>query len=130
MKLTLTRLYRKEDCTIGVLADGDTLLCYILENPWLDNKKNVSCIPEGDYKCEPHDGRYSDTWRVNNVPGRSGIVIHIGNTESDTKGCIIPGSVIGSLHGERAVLGSRRALNKLRDYIGTASKFDLTIKGV
>ncbi len=128
MNLTLTRIYSKEDCTIGVLADGNTLLCYTLENPWRDNQKDISCIPTGHYTCKPHSRRHSDTWRIVGVPDRKGIVFHSGNTESDTRGCILPGSVIGSLERKRAVLGSRRALNKLRDHIGTSNVFDLTIK--
>lgn len=129
MKITLTRLTYRDDCTLGVLACDKDLLCFTLENPRLDNKINISCIPEGSYRCEPHEGaRHKETWIVTNVPGRSGIVIHIGNRESDTKGCILPGSVIGSLKGKRAVLGSRLALEKLRNYIGIANGFDLIIK--
>lgn len=131
MKLTLTRLVDIDGCTLGVLAHENNLLCFTLENPWLDNKINVSCIPEGCYKCEPHDGsKFEDTWLVKDVPGRSGIVFHTGNTASDTKGCILPGTTIGSYQGKRAVLSSGRALTKLRDYIHRRNSFDLHIKGV
>jgi len=129
MEITLTRSTYRADCTLGVIACNHDLLCFTLENPWLDNKINISCIPEGNYRCEPHEGaRHKETWMVTNVDNRSGIVIHVGNTESDTKGCILPGSVISSKKGKRAVLGSRLALEKLRNYIGISNGFDLIIK--
>jgi len=131
MKITLQRLYQGDDCTLGVLASEDELLCYTLENPWKDNTPNISCIPEGKYNCEPHNGvKYKDTWQITSVPGRSFILFHAGNTESDTRGCILPGTVIGSLGGERAVLGSRIALNKFKKLVGTDNAFKLIIKGV
>jgi len=129
MEITLTRLTYQNDSTLGILAHDNNLLCFTLENPWQKNRTNISCIPEGSYKCEPHEGtKHKETWILTNVPDRSGIIIHAGNTESDTRGCILPGSVIGSLEGKRAVLGSRIALNKLRDYIGINNRFDLIIK--
>ena len=129
-ELKLKREILSNKAVLGTLELDGRELCKTLENPWLDNTKDISCIPEGTYKCKPHSRRFSDTWKITGVSKRSGIVFHTGNTESDTEGCILTGSVIGSLSGERAVLGSRRALNKLRDYIGTTSVFDLTIKGL
>jgi len=101
-----------------------------MEKPWRDNQKNISCIPEGNYWCKPHDGKHKETWVVMDVPDRNGIVFHIGNTERDTGGCILPGTTIGNLGGLRAVLGSGIAMEKLRSYIGLSTGFDLTIKSV
>ena len=131
MRLTLTRLYKGDDCTIGVLSSSEGLLCFTLENPWKHNEPCISCIPEGEYTCKPHNGtKYKDTWEVRDVEGRSAILFHSGNTESDTKGCILPGEVVGSLSGERAVLGSRLALGKLRGYIGFNKSFILKVKEI
>lgn len=131
MKIILTRMTHKGEYTLGVLSHyiGDpiytnNLLCYTLES-------SDFYIAEGSYRCEPHQGtKHKDTWIVENVPGKSGIVFHVGNTASDTRGCILPGSTLGMLGGKRAVLGSRLALNKLRDYIGITNGFDLTITSV
>ena len=105
-------------------------MCFTLENPWKNNGPCVSCIPEGEYTCRPHNGtKYRDTWEVKDVEGRSAILFHAGNTEPDTKGCILPGSFIGNLGGERAVLSSRQAMEKLRGYIGLTRSFTLNVKG-
>ena len=131
MNITLTRLYNGDDCTIGVLSTTEEMLCFTIENPWRHNQKDISCIPVGHYRCEPHEGnKFKETWKVMDVEGRGGIVFHIGNTESDTKGCILPGTTVGVLSKEKAVLSSRIAMEKLREHIGLNSGFDLTIKGL
>ena len=130
MIITLQRLLSTDGFIIGVLESESGLLCYTLENPWKDNKPNISCIPEGDYICNPYSSaKYKDTWQVTDVQGRYSILFHAGNTEKDTQGCILTGTVVGSLGGERAVLGSRIALDKIRRFIGTGSTFKLIIKG-
>lgn len=55
-----------------------------LELPWLDNERSVSCIPAGIYGCERiQHPKYGHCWLVKNVPGRDGILIHIGNYASE-----------------------------------------------
>lgn len=55
-----------------------------LELPWLDNERSVSCIPAGTYECERiNHPKYGHCWLVKNVPGRDGILIHIGNYASE-----------------------------------------------
>lgn len=52
--LTLHRTYNANN-TIGTLTDGNAnLICCTLELPYMNNKKMVSCIPEGDYCVLPH----------------------------------------------------------------------------
>ncbi len=46
--------------TYGKLYDGDGFLCDTLECPWLDNKVNVSCIPQGTYLLTK---RHSDKFK-------------------------------------------------------------------
>jgi len=94
---------------------------HTLERPWLDNKVNESCIIPGKYKCtflkRSNSGRYRNVYYLNNIPGRSGILIHNGNLVAHSKGCIILGSKTGILNGQPAVLGSRTAKNKLAKLI-------------
>jgi hypothetical protein len=47
--------------------------------------------------------------RLENVPGFAGILIHAGNTEKDTAGCIL----VGQEHEDDHLLRSRRALDAL-----------------
>lgn len=91
------------------------------------------CIPVGVYDCVPHDSAdHPNTYEVQNVEGRTGILLHVGNTIRDTKGCILPGMTFGILKVENpeerlpAVIGSEDAMDMLRMRIGK-NNFTLTI---
>ena len=86
-----------KESTIGRLFINGESFCDTLENPWLDNQRNVSCIPEGQYKVRLRLPRESATrdylhLLVQDVPNRSYILFHIGNTAKDTSGCILVGN--------------------------------------
>ena len=71
-------------------------MCDTLENPWLNNQRNISCIPDGRYDVRIRLARESATrdyihLLVQEVPERSYILFHIGNTAKDTRGCILVG---------------------------------------
>jgi len=71
-------------------------MCDTLENPWLDNQRNISCIPEGEYKVRLRLARESASrdylhLLVQDVPNRDWILFHRGNTAKDTSGCILVG---------------------------------------
>ena len=121
MLATLYRYKRTETETIGVLfADGRQY--FILEPPWKDNQRNISCIPAGTYKCvfmkRSSSGKYKNIYWVQDVPNRTAILIHAGNTHDHTRGCLIPGKRTGKLAGKNAVLNSRSALMDLRNIFG------------
>jgi hypothetical protein len=114
--------------TFGTLIlNGTTFGCHTAEPPWKDNQKNISCIPAGIYKLWPNlSPTFGKGYLVKNVPGRSHILIHTGNfagdqalnLRTDTDGCILPGSAIGNLVGQTAVLSSRTAFNRLTNLLG------------
>lgn len=110
----LKRVEQTDDVTIGVLQVDGRAVCWTLEEPWRENEADVSCIPKGKYSLElefsPSKGR--KLWTVRNVPGRSYVRIHVGNTVDDTQGCPLTGSTPGVLNGKRALLGSRPAFAK------------------
>ena len=86
-----------KESTIGKLFINGESFCDTLENPWLDNKRNVSCIPEGQYKVRLRLARESATrdylhLLVQDVPNRDWILFHRGNTAKDTSGCILVGN--------------------------------------
>jgi len=88
--------------------------CFTVERPWLDNKPRESCIPEGEYPLIL--GRYNRggyaAYEVKDVPNRSLIKIHIGNTIEDVIGCIAPGKSLGYLEKKWAVSSSRKAFTE------------------
>ena len=85
-----------EVSTIGKLFLDGEFLCDTLENPYLNNQRNISCIPEGQYKVRLRTARESATKEylhllVQDVPNRSLVLFHTGNTAKDTRGCILVG---------------------------------------
>jgi Family of unknown function (DUF5675) len=127
--ITLRRISQGHNPVHGVLVDSSGLpICLTLENLWLDNQVSISCIVPGDYKVKQQDSpRFGpNMWTLQNVPGRTHILIHWGNTAKDTRGCILVGDRFGTLSGEPAVLNSRNTYAALRDRIGPED-FDLRI---
>ena len=124
---TLVRQPSTANGTLGEMFDPTGAhLCYTIELPWDDNMPDQSCIPTGTYTCVPHNSAaHPGTWEVENVPGRSSILIHTGNTEHDSLGCIIVGKTTGTLNGLPAVLSSQVALASMRQTV--PSSFALTI---
>jgi len=91
---------------------------FTLELPWRDNRRGESCIPEGTYLARKYvSPKYGDTWIIDPVPERSGILMHAGNTVTDTEGCILVGTRAGMLQNRPAVLNSRNAINALQSLL-------------
>lgn len=60
--------------------------CCTLELPWLNNQRNISCISTGEYPVEKiYSEKFGNCFLLKNVPGRSAILIHIGNYATDRK---------------------------------------------
>lgn len=117
--------------TQGILIARGKMF-YTLENPWLDNKRNVSCFPSGAYNTNflkrSASGRYRNVYHVTAVPKRSGILIHAGNITKHTKGCLLVGKKRGTLAGQPAILNSRSAIRKLFKTMGP-NPFKLIVIG-
>ena len=114
INLLLIRDTHSETSTIGKLYLNGELMCDTLENPWLDNQRNISCIPAGQYNVRLRLARESATrdylhLLVQEVPNRSYILFHIGNTAKDTQGCIL----VGLKREQDFVSNSRLAMDLL-----------------
>ena len=96
INLLLIRDTFSEKSTIGELFLNGERICDTLENPWLDNQRNISCIPAGVYDVRLRLARESASrdylhLLVQDVPNRDWILFHRGNTAKDTRGCILVG---------------------------------------
>lgn len=116
MNIVIKRLYKKSDYTIGDLYINNQWFCNTLEDVDRGLKKedplsyimkykrfcNIA-IPTGTYeitldevspkfsKVEKYKTIQGKLPRLQDVPGFEGILIHIGNTNKDTEGCILVG---------------------------------------
>ncbi len=118
MILEIIRLEESNQGTISVMKIDKEVFCFALSPPDMLNQSMVSNIPTGQYVIEPYSSRkYPKAYEVLDVPNRSKILIHAGNTAEHTAGCILVGSSVGKLKGNRAVLNSgntyKRFLDKL-----------------
>lgn len=117
--LRLTRFAYTDMGVFGeITVDGQKL--YTVERPWLGNAPSVSCIPLGKYVCRPR--RYNrggyDAVEVCDVPGRTHILWHKGNTMHDLAGCIAVTSRLGTLKGIWAGLDSATAFALFMEHYG------------
>ena len=89
--LRLERFIHSLAGVIGRIRLGDFWI-FTLEPRWLSNQPNRSCIPLGNYEIKRHirpSGQPSIL--LLDVPRRTEILFHPGNTLRDTQGCILPG---------------------------------------
>ncbi len=95
--------------TFGRLVLEGGWSCVTAEPPWKNNRNDVSCIPCGVYELFYDQAIYGSSrlkrpvYRFREVPGRTGILIHVGNWagdvedgyESDVQGCVLVGAQVG-----------------------------------
>tara|TARA_R110001632_G_scaffold63318_2_gene151421 strand:+ start:79898 stop:80320 length:423 start_codon:yes stop_codon:yes gene_type:complete len=111
MDLTLYRAYFKEG-TNGTLFYSDKFLCHTIELPWKDNKRSISCIPEGQYEIKTRfSKRFKHHLILPDVKDRSFILFHPANDAlNDLEGCIAP---VTYLSGIGKGIYSKDAMQKL-----------------
>ncbi|EJO0388913.1 hypothetical protein NQ397_001982, partial [Campylobacter coli] len=134
MKVTINRRYTGKTCVIGkfkVLDDDDKILfeCFSLEEDkeGLESGKDLR-IPEGNYNLKRHSpSRFENTLRSitkkdddtminvynDDVPSSRAILIHWGNTDKDTQGCILLG--LTKDNNNESVGQSRQACKEFYD---------------
>lgn len=150
MKIKVKRVAKKPTYTIGHLYIDDKYFCDTIEDRdrGLTQKmsidqiksikvKNETAIPTGTYNVllnvkSPKFGSrqfYIDTCkgcvpRIDNVPGFEGVLIHCGNTDKDSSGCILVGEnkVVGK------VINSQKTFTKLIQYLKNQNKVTITIE--
>ena len=117
-----------DSVTIGKLYDGKELICHTVERPWINNARNTSCIPAGNYLVKlTNSPKFKVCYEVKNVPGRSHILFHKGNSVNDSLGCILPVSTIDVFEGKICGLSSGRAYTRMMNHLNGES-FNLTIE--
>ena len=121
----LWRMRRHNQGTEGILFTGG-FNCKVLELPWRDNQRNISCIPAGEYETIiRYSQKFGTIYWVLKVEDRTYVYIHSGNWAGDinlglkshTYGCLLLGKKFGYLMGQRAVLNSRITVRQFMDHM-------------
>ena len=135
MKLEVLRFRSKPDATFGILYDvtaGRRFLAYTLEDEYRLNKVSAETrIPAGTYQIElrtegGHHERYAKKFSdihggmlwIRNVPGFQWILIHIGNTDEDTAGCLLVGSELDTQ--KEKIIDSTKAYKRVYVHVAEA----------
>lgn len=144
MEIKIKRIAKRETYTIGKMYIDGVYFCDTLEDKDRGLKQtmtdaeikkikvsNETAIPTGKYRLllnikSPKFGDrqfYAQTCkgyvpRIDNVPCYSGVLIHCGNTDKDSSGCILVGEnkVIGK------VINSQKTFTKLMSQYLTPAK--------
>ena len=149
MEILVERKWKKPNYTIGVLSIDGERFCETLEDTDRNlnssmtveqikaiKKPNETAIPTGTYKItldifSPRFGNKSfykkvcggKLPRILNIKGFDGVLIHCGNTNLDTSGCIL----VGRNLEVGKVLKSQETFEKLYKIL-KGNKDNLTIK--
>lgn len=121
MYLELKRISDNGVQTIGEMrlcdAAGHTLLRFdTLELAYLNNERQKSCIKTGVYVVQRKTSfRHGQCFALLNILGRDNILIHSGNFNRDTKGCILIGNGLKDIDGdfEIDVMNSKISMKNL-----------------
>lgn len=124
--MILTRYVKNDFITLGSLASENGIFATV-ERPWLDNQRNVSCIPDGTYTVKrinsPKFGKRC--WEVTKVPDRSHILFHVANYPHNVEGCIGLGK--GVMSDFKGVSSSRNAVDAFYAATEDLEEFELTV---
>ena len=149
MELVLERKWKKSDYTIGILLIDNKKFCEVIEDKdrglkdsmtteqiKLIKKPNMTAIPTGTYDVtlDVFSSKFGNIPfykkvcngklpRLLNVKGFEGILIHCGNTQLDTSGCLI----VGENKVKGKVINSKITFEKLYNILEN-SKDKITIK--
>ena len=148
MKLDVIRIQFGSDATNGILLIDGVFECFTLEDEVRDGQKQMgeTAIPLGEYEIKfrtvggydaKYQKRYGTTWHkgmleLQDVPNFKYILIHTGNTDEHTAGCLLVGETQQDLDkGKDGFIGGsgdayKKMYPKVRDALLNGEK--VTIK--
>ena len=148
MKLDVIRTQFGSDATNGILLIDGVFECFTLEDEVRDGQKQMgeTAIPLGEYEIKfrtvggydaKYQKKYGTTWHkgmleLQDVPNFKYILIHTGNTDEHTAGCLLVGETQQDLdRGKDGFVGGsgdayKKMYPKVRDALLNGEK--VTIK--
>ena len=145
MKIEVLRYKSHDDYTLGKLYIDGTFKCYTLE----DEKRSIKVwgetrIPDGTYniKLRKEGGfhskylkKFGSTFHkgmlwLQDVPGFEYILIHIGNTDKDTAGCILVGKTVANAFIGNSTGAYKEIYPIIADAISNGEDVSITLKEI
>jgi len=143
MKLQVIRFHDTGEETLGLLFIDGKFECYTLEDQHRDKKVwGDTRIPNGTYQVAlrtegTHHERYKKKFsdhigmlHVLNVPNFEYILIHIGNTEFDTAGCLLVGNQITKKTLIDSTVAYREMYKKIAPALAIGEKVTIEYKEI
>ncbi len=135
MELTVIRYSSGQNTTLGLLLINGKFAAYTLEDEFREEKvTGETRIPAGRYevKLRAEGGKHAKylekfpdfhqgMLHVQNVPGFKWILIHIGNFEGDTDGCLLIGDGANTNIGQAgSITSSTQAYKRVYQIVANA----------
>lgn len=120
----LQRSFNAEGVALGVLRDdmGRVFFTTFEDKP----------IPTGRYLVKrmpaAANPKHGECFEVQNVPGRTDILFHVGNDERHSDGCILVGIGFRNMRGEkRGIIYSAAAYDRFMQFLDGVAEFSLIV---
>ncbi len=143
MEIVVDRFVSDDDTTISRVSVDGKFVCFGLEDEYREEKVsgetrissgeyNISLRTEGGFHNR-YNNRYPNMHKgmlhIQSVPGFEYILIHCGNTDEDTRGCLLVGLQADTTFGDMKVLASRAAYKIFYSMVvDSAQQDELTIR--
>ncbi len=143
MEILVDRFVSDDDSTICKVSVDGKYVCFGLEDEYrLEKVIGETRIPAGTYKIglrtegghhEKYKVRFVDIHKgmlhILDVPNFKWILIHCGNTDEDTAGCLLVGSQAITEPGDMKIINSTAAYRRFYPMVVEAAENDdLTIR--
>lgn len=130
--MILIRTSHEESGIYGeLLNDLGQQIAVTLEHAYLNSDGSYSSkIPDGDYICILGQHQLEgmthsfQAYELQNVLGHSNILIHMGNYNKDSDGCIL----LGEEHSGDMITNSVKTFNEFMESMSGKDSFDLQVK--
>ena len=136
MRITLVRFTSDTDSTVSRISVDGKFVCFGLEDEYRKVKvSSETRIPAGIYNITLRTaGKHHQSYKqyypdfhigmlwLQDVPGFQFILIHCGNTQADTSGCLLVGNSATTTPGNMSLSESRLAYAKLYKWVREAAR--------
>ena len=135
MNLTLVRTDFRADGIFGELKDEKSkVIAYTLEHAYQqDDGSFAPKVPVGVYTCNRSSHLLHgmtnpfETFEVLSVPGHTGVLVHWGNFNKDSEGCILVGEAIMPSPKGQMITNSRAIFAEFMQTETGINQFQLTV---